>query len=80
MPTATWTGERYELDYDDGVHMLQTYISSDGDSWELIGYDGVLRYIEDDEFFDNVDIALSGGPRDGTEWAKKREAMREGHK
>lgn len=60
--TATWNGDRYELPYNDGIHMLQTYISADGDSWELIGYDGVLRYIDEDEFFDSSEIVLVGGP------------------
>lgn len=63
---ARWTGTRYELPYDDGEHMEQTYISADGESWELVGYDGVVRHINDhDEFFDRAIISLRGGPRNG---------------
>jgi hypothetical protein len=65
---AIWNDEakRYELPYDDGIHMLQTYISDDGDNWSLIGFDGVLRYIsDDDEFFNGLTITFADGPRNG---------------
>lgn len=61
---AKWQNSRYELPYDDGVHEMQTYISDDGQEWSLIGYDGVLRDIADDDpFFFGSRIVLEGGPR-----------------
>jgi hypothetical protein len=67
--TAKWNAgfSRYELSYDGGVHGNRTYVSPDGNGWELVGHDGGARPAADNDeaFRASFGIQLVGGPGDG---------------
>ena len=66
---AEWNVElgRYELPCQDNIHNGQTYISANGDNWDLAGPDGVPRGEVDADPFLRAgnQILLVGGPKDG---------------